>query len=609
MSTFSPLWRSARDEQTPIAERSPLWSRLAVALAFTVLFTAAQVRHSLEVGRLAVVPQYDDIVYHMQAIARLESLRHGGVLGLLIDLRDHPLWSPWCGLLSTFAYAICGVQPWALYAANGVLVFAMLWLIDRLTVGATLRVRIACWVFILSTAIAAHAVTEFRPDIACAIATAAAVFAVLRLDANRGGYRAAVIAGGCVAAALLVKPTVFAATTVFIGTAGILMVARELVRCRVREDASIRSLVGKVAVCAGVGVGLAAPHYVWQAIRAAQTGGQSYFQYFYLNIFGADKQIWDKGLRGLDNIAYFIDGPAGQLMFGRGVALIFGIAALGTVSAIVRRRRTLSVFMLQAWAVAAVCLLMPASNPVKNPHFGDVFGMITVMIAAVGLRHLLTPLSRPAGPVLRYAALAVPLAMLVGTASVADFARATPGSLNPTSRPGFDPEPVEAMLDRVVDAMIEARRVAEDARRADGQRGPFIVFFPTSGYINKDTTAYLIARKGHGLWSISHAHKVADPVRHAELTAAASVVVVYEPGTADASGMPIAHEVFPSTPIAGLTASMAAHDGGLTLIDRVPSPAGPAVCVYARTGPSNINPADYAQPRPTDGDQTDASGG
>ena len=593
VTTFGTLWSKAEDGGV---ERTPVATRVGICTALTALFTTVQLRFSIDRARLSVVPQYDDIVYHLQGIERLKHLREGGVLGLLANFRDQPLWSPWGGIVSTTGYAIFGVRPWALYAMNAILVFALLWFVDRLTVGASLWKRIGCWLLVLSTQLAAHTVTEFRPDIACAIPTAAAIFAILRIDAGSGGRRTATVAGLCAATAFLIKPTVFAATTTFIGFAGIVMVGRELVRCRMSERASVRTLVSKIARCGVVTVVLVAPHFSWQAYKAAKGGGVNYLQYFYEHIFGTSSAIWDKHLHGWDNFAYFLDGPSGQLMFGRSVIPLFIIAALGTASAFVRREKTLALFLAQSWIVAGFTLLMPAMNKVKNPHFGDVFGVIVLMIAAISMRHLLTPPARAIAPLMRRATLAVSLGLLVSMLTLADYARQTPGSLNATSRPAFDPRATEAMLDKVADAMIEAREIAEESKRQRGERGPFRVFFPTSGYVNKDTAAYTIARKGYPLWSIDHGHKVGDKAFHAEQIAHAHVVVAYEPGVADEHGMDLIHEVFPSTKFVQETVDMAGNDAGLLLVARVPSPAGPAICVFARTGPSSIDIESYREP-------------
>ncbi len=579
MSIFGPVYETAH-------EKVSLQRRLAICIPFAVVFTILQLQQSLAIGRLSSLPQYDDVVYHTNGLYRLSILREGGMLSLLESYWNQMMWTPWGVLASTFGFALFGIDPWSIYAINGLLVLAMLFLVDWATAGASFRVKLACWIFVLCLPIMGHTVTDFRPDFAAAIATAAAILVVLRMSALESARKTAAVAGVFIGLAMLAKPTIFAATLVYIGAAGILMTIREAIAIRKNPDLHWKGLSINIAVTWIVAIFVAGTHYF--------RFGHVYFNYFWVNTFGGRAKHWDRGLDGFENFDYFLRGPAGIVMFGRELLPILILAVAGTIFALARKHKVLGKYLLQVWVIAAFCLLVPATNTTKNPYFALVFGMLLVMIAVMGLRQMLSgpvvsikDLCKDWGKVLhknvrRIAELSLAIVLVVWAVVAFDFPRSTPGAITPTSRPGFDPTATDAMARAVAGALIQARPIAQEAFDQTDQRGVIQTYITASGYINKDTLAYIIIHAGQGRWPIAHGAFLESPEAHADPVSKSHLIIAFEDGILDEQGRPLIHR-FPGGSFPEQTLSVIRADPGLQEFARIPSPSGPAAIVFVRT--------------------------
>lgn len=570
---------------TSPAHRKPtrVLVRIAMCVVLAGAFTAAQIRRSMATGRLASLPQYDDVTYMLQGLARERVLREDGPIAFVRNMVESPLWSPWGSLGATLGYAALGMREWAPYAVNGLLLLALLLLIDRAMRGASIAVKLVCWMLALAIPLSAHAIADFRPDFATAFATAAAMLCILRIRATVSARRAAALAGAVAAAALLAKPTVFAATVVYLGGSGVIMVTRELLRLRSasRADGSIKHLAVNVGVCAGAAMILIAPQYALQH--------KAYWYYFKINTFGDRAALWDRGLSGLENVGYFLTGPAGELMFGPMLIPLMAVAIGGTVFALTRKERDTGWRLVQLWIAAVGCLTLPSMNATKNPYFGLVFGTLVLFIAVIGLREVFGALAARSG---RWATgTALGCTALLTLAAGINHPATTPGdAFNPTSQPGFDAAASDGTAETLADAVVAA---VEAAR---GRQAPVLgeafptVHFTGSGYMNQHTMSYLLMRRGYPRWTTTDSAAIDDRVRLARGVAMADVVVAFEPGFADERGQSLMHDRFPGNRVLDISLGFAAADGGLIEAARVPSPAGPAAIVFARLGRTSLNP-------------------
>ncbi len=546
----------------------PFYKRLALAIPLTALFTLIQIQQSLAVGRLSALPQYDDVVHHLDALTQLQAIRSGDPLAFI-----KAMLSTWSVSASTLGYLLLGPAPWSTYAINALLILAMLALIDWITPNASLRVKSSCWIVALCLPLMGHTITDFRPDFAAAFATAGAILAVLMINASPATRKAAVIAGVLTGIALLAKPHIFAATIVYVGIAGLIMTLREIYQCRKDPDSKYRDLLINIALTASISTVIASAHFA--------RFGLLYFNYFWENTFGDRAKNWDRNLAGFENIDYFLRGQGGTLVFGRQLLPILILAAAGTLSVILARQRALKHYIIQLWIVSFGCLIIPATNATKNPYFALVFGVLVLIIAIIGLRHMLAHQQSTINRLHRAVGLVVSITLIVWSVAAFDFPRNTPGAITPTSRPGFDPAASDAMARSVAQELVDARPLADQALKASGKPGEVQVYLTTSGYVNKDTLAYLILLEGHSNWHFSHGTFIENPEYHTQRIAKAHLIVANEPGVADEQGRPLIHRYQGDQATAQLLEIIRA-DPSLKEIASIPSPAGPEIIIFVR---------------------------
>src|SRR3954470_1518542 len=106
--------------------------RLGVYIVLTALFTMVMVNFSSQHGRLAVGPTDDDCNYMVDALQRLHILFESPkqFVRNLIQLPPH---SPFSTGLATFAFLIFGPHQWAPYVCNGLVLLALVLIVDYLT--------------------------------------------------------------------------------------------------------------------------------------------------------------------------------------------------------------------------------------------------------------------------------------------------------------------------------------------------------------------------------------------------------------------------------------------------------------------------------------------
>ena len=180
-----------------------LWLGLAGA------FTAAVVNYSLLRGKLCVYPFYDDVIYFEQALLLLFHYYEGGIAGFFHSYISAPPHSPFSSLMALAAYAICGPRDWAPYAANGLIIFAVLVFLDSFAGRLPAFQKVLLGLFILTVPVMAQAVDAYRPDIASGACAAAGAVLLVRTPPSITSRRRRVLAGALIGAAALFKPPTF----------------------------------------------------------------------------------------------------------------------------------------------------------------------------------------------------------------------------------------------------------------------------------------------------------------------------------------------------------------------------------------------------------------
>src|ERR1700721_50098 len=155
-----------------------LRARATLLLALTIPFTAMLVAYSLNHGRLLMLTRYDDLVYLVDGLRRLQAVWNTIVsqqsptpsaMTLLSGYIHIPPRSGFSTLLAFASFAVFGVHDWSPYAGNGITVLALLAVMDLLLGGLTLWQRAACLLVVLAAPMAGLFVVEFRPDFPAAL--------------------------------------------------------------------------------------------------------------------------------------------------------------------------------------------------------------------------------------------------------------------------------------------------------------------------------------------------------------------------------------------------------------------------------------------------------
>ncbi|MBV9490625.1 MAG: hypothetical protein JO069_13025, partial [Verrucomicrobia bacterium] len=195
------------------------WARLAcerprlVLIMTGVLYTVMVLQWSARNGRLATDPQWDDVVYLLDARQRLDAFDRQGLLKVIKSFWQSPPHSPWSSAVALFAFVFLGAHAWAPYVANVVVLIGFLLCLHAVLPASSLPPgeRLLLSILPLLLPISARLIEEFRPDPALAVATAAFCLGMLKSSffspAIAGRWRTQFRFGLMAGVALLIKPS------------------------------------------------------------------------------------------------------------------------------------------------------------------------------------------------------------------------------------------------------------------------------------------------------------------------------------------------------------------------------------------------------------------
>ncbi len=431
---------------------------LVLAAVASVAVTVVHVRASQYAYRLQEELEYDDVYYVDDAGHRLEQLFRDGTPRLAMGLWTEPPASPYQTAMGMAGLAAFGLHDASPYLANGLLVFLGALLLLWLFRGESAWLQALVLAFFLTSSFAEHSVLEFRPDMACGLATAAFVFTFLRgtLRGRAGEVR---LSGVLFALALLAKPHFFPHTLVLGAWCGALYLA---FRRLAREQVIAWREVGWAAVLALV---LAGPYYLRTAAEQ--------FQYFWVNSRSTALFLFDP------HLGFW------AVLYRYALARTFGLSIIGyhawvnialclAALAIFARQRRWSELLLVGSLVssALVSLLVITAGRLENEFFAATFHAVLLLTAMESL----ATFAHDVPPRLRTALGASFAAVTLLVVMVTPWAR----------RPPSAPEVARAVSANA--GIVEAIR--SDARgrgvRID-QRDPVIVQVTATGVVNPHT--------------------------------------------------------------------------------------------------------------------------
>jgi hypothetical protein len=468
------------DHAAPVSAPTAAWLRarlpwwIAIAAVFTVLF----VQLSLRFGRLQRDLQYDDVMYFLDGLDRLEQFHGDGLRGLVVGYLHRAPHSPWSSFLAAGSFGLFGLKEWGPYLGNGLLILLLVGFVDVLAIGQGQWSRRFCLFMACSVPFAAQGVMHFCPDFAAGLFTAIGAVLLLRDNFAESSRSHQAAAGLFFGLALLAKPT----GSPF--TLGITM--GTLVLAAICDWVTRREITpGRVAAswgwCLGVMLALAAPHYVlaWRLVVYIVT----------VNTVSSQAGVWTMSGGEPFPWYYYLTGLGGRMMLHNHLYL-FAAICLASMAVVVRgRERTAIVRHLAFALVLAVSWAVPTMLGSFNPFFAQTFVVLLLFCTVLAVGNILPRVPRHGTRWLWARRLAVASALIVPFIGIA-------------SRPsGVAPDPAQIQVHRAI-----YRDVLRYVRAGSGQREER-VFLTCNGDIAPATLAWL-ARK-EGVTASFHAEEVA----------------------------------------------------------------------------------------------------
>jgi hypothetical protein len=512
----------------------------ALALAFTLLILQYSFRH----GKLLVPLVYDDVGYFLDALTRLDAFHAGGIIALARAHVADPPHAPFATYLALGSFALLGVQEWAPYAGNVVIVWTLLAFVEHRYRDFPLRWRMVLLLFVLTIPVAGAAIFEFRPDIACGLLTAAGVVMTLDRPFITASPRHQAVAGACFGLALLVKPAIFGLTIVLAGVSLALATLSDLRAHSHGRRAIFRSYLAFALPAVIVPL----PHLVltWRY----------YLDYVHVALFAATKPIEAWPGNWLVQLRYYVDGPGGRQMLGGHVYLLLALLLAGAALRLLRVGTDDRLRLAARLVVLLVSLLIPALNPVKQGFFGVTFAILLALLALEELRESARDGSFGWG--------SGATALILLTAGACGF-RWPP-------RQGDPGTPATTTRNRVVREIY--RSVAEDGLRRD-----LHVVLTTVGRVNPEYLEFLArkeGRKGDKFVALGF-EDGPDQVRKA--FDGADFVVASEPGNSES------YSLLPTGRIEGATLRLVASRPDFVQRAVIPTLGGKSYFVFERVRP------------------------
>ncbi len=339
-----------------------LISALFFMMLIAFLSTSVNLNVSREVGRLSTVSNYDDIVYLNKAASAYFLLQEKGCLESAKWLFNDQLHAPFSVLNGLLGYLVFGFSLDRVYYALSTVLFTYLCFVyaiaRRLPPFALVGILFAS----LAIPFATLCSIEFRPDLMWATLLGGA--GVILLGTDRAFLRAryGLLVGAILGIILLVKPSTFAMTLVVFGGCWFLSASRSYLTQATNLKAILHS--GLLSIIAMLSIS----GWYWAK------HGESVINYFLINSFGAQKDIWVFRGSMSERLGYYFSGAALQSNLG---VFFFPLSLLylsGSFSDIFLSKQTSARLRGASFLWMIVCLaVVNAFFTMKSPYLGGSF--------------------------------------------------------------------------------------------------------------------------------------------------------------------------------------------------------------------------------------------
>ena len=341
-----------------------LWLQAALVSAF---FGTLMIRQSMEHGRLALPPTFDDVSYLNDGANYLSFLNSQGFVGVLKTYLAAPPHAPITTGAALAGFALLGIHDWVGAVTDAVVLF----LFSRLYLEAARDLTVTQSTLLLAvlwtSPFAGIALLWFRPDmIASLLVAVGAIYIVSRTDwatDRRSQLVAAVFCGS----SLWAKPTIFPLALALFGVA---VALASVTAIRKRQFLKVVAAGATMFSAAAL---IALPYYAYSL--------DTIVSYIHTVVFGSQADIWVHPLPLAESLKFYLTGYYGKISIGW---WLYGGIVIGFIAIALLFAQSEQVALRQSLGVVALLLLTYAAVTIptfKGPHGFPFAAMVFVAVS------------------------------------------------------------------------------------------------------------------------------------------------------------------------------------------------------------------------------------
>jgi len=431
----------------------------------SALFVLAIIAYSFARGRLGNLPQYDDVSYFFDALNRYYVLMEQGVWQTILNYKNTPPLSPYTTFVALIAYLIFGVKDWAPYVVNGFFVYLVVimsaWYFQNFR-----PIKIFVLVLLLTCPLMGMAVHEFRPDIVNGFLTALACTSMIIYFFDQPKIRSYIVFSGILlGCALLTKPSASLFTMALYLSCLVVSWFSAVLN---KEKNCGTAVIKQGAYSIFIGLIVATPYYIfaWRIIR----------DYVY-NALVRDKEIWAVSGGWFYHFKYYLYGDGGALMLGMHFWIFLSLIVL-MMAFLVRNNKKDRLLVSAMLLITFIAWVPPTLNVVKTQFLGATFYWLLIFTFTISVKKMCDI----------YYINRIYRSLIILTVA----ASAVMGVITFKFPPSWGWANDKAVIER--NRIVEG--ITSDIRKIAIEKPNLRVYFPYTGYINRDTLLYLLNKDG-----------------------------------------------------------------------------------------------------------------
>jgi|GEM_PF-1757330 len=352
-------------------------SLLLLCFLIASCFTAYVLNWSIEQGKLAFPPDYDDSHSLVEGAIRLGVYQEGGVSALVIDYKDRMPHSFLHYYWTSFLFLLFGVNQMVPYAANGLLLFGVLWVFSRLLPQEMPLVQKLCFIAaFVGIPVCFHLIHDYRSEVTMAgLLFIASIGVVLWSWSDKRKWFGLALPGIFFSLAFLMKPMMFPYPFGMLGLSTLVAIFSNIVR-QDRMEWS-RFWVGVLMLWGIAMIPISAHLWIfWDRIIAYISDVAFTSEYYKIKDKGAIWYFHWLGYSGLWHLS------AMKTIFA---LVIFGSAITAIIPLTKKFSPGIKWYSMAFLTVGAFAGI--AINQVNQPFFGMTFQLLVTATALLAFAH------------------------------------------------------------------------------------------------------------------------------------------------------------------------------------------------------------------------------